>query len=48
MDRFQAPTANDDYSECNNCWRKFYYTALKDGLCPNCQPVKDDEEREDE
>lgn len=47
MDRFQAPTAGDDYGDCDNCGKRWHYESMKDGLCPSCQPEKDEEKEEE-
>lgn len=44
-DRFQPPTASDEYSDCNGCGERKHYTALDDdGLCVDCQPEKEEKE----
>lgn len=45
MDRFQPPTASEEYSDCSGCGERKHYTALDDdGLCVECRPEKEEEE----
>ena len=40
MDRFREPTAEDDYSECQQCFRKLHYEKLNDdGICKLCEEL---------
>ena len=50
MDRFQAPTANDDLAICQDCGERYHYGLLDNqGLCPHCHDDRlEDEEQQDE
>jgi len=44
MDRFQEPTSEDEYHDCNGCGRTMNYEKLDDdGLCKDCRPESESE-----